>query len=214
MFTGIVRHVGQVVTVAAARGGRRLTIDLGPLAEGVGPGDSVCVSGTCLTVCALADVQADFDVISETLSRTTLGDLRAGGRVNLERALGVGGALDGHIVQGHVDGLAEVRDIRRAGEWRVELTCTKDLTDQMVPKGSAALDGVSLTLAEVADGRFCVALIPETLSGTTLGELTEGRRVNVETDILGKYVRRYLEGLTGQTGGGLTIEKLRQAGFA
>jgi len=214
MFTGVIRHVGHVVGVAAAPEGRRLTIDLGPLAEGIEAGDSVCVSGACLTVCASADARADFDVISETLSRTTLGELRSGSRVNLERALGVGGALDGHIVQGHVDGLAEVRDVRRAGEWRVELVCTKDLTDQMVAKGSVALDGVSLTPADVADGRFCVALIPDTLARTTLGELTAGGRVNVETDVLGKYVRRYLEGLTARAGGGLTIEKLRQAGFA
>lgn len=213
MFTGIVRHVGTVLDARAGGGGRRLTVDLGPLAEGLATGDSVAVSGVCLTATGLAAAAATFDVVAETASRTTLGALTVGAKVNLERALQLGGTLDGHLVAGHVDGVAEVRSVDRGPNRRqVEFTAPSELTDAMVPKGSVALDGVSLTLVEAAGGTFCVALIPATLAGTTLGDLAAGAKVNVETDLIGKYVRRCLQALAG--GGELTLAKLRQAGFA
>lgn len=212
MFTGIIRHVGSIDRARPTSAGRRLTIDLGPLAEGLSAGDSVAIAGACLTVTALTRNAAEFDVIGETLSRSTLGSLSEGARVNLERPVSAAGLLDGHIVQGHVDGIAEVRAIRRGREHVVEFAAEAELTNQMVPKGSIAVDGVSLTLVEVGDGRFGVALIPATLAGTTLGDLNVAARVNIETDVIGKYVLRCLRQMASGAGG-LTLEKLRKAGF-
>jgi len=209
MFTGIIQHVGEVVRAAVTAAGRRLAIDLGPLAEGLREGESVAVSGACLTATAVKGGVGEFDVVHETLERTTLGQIRVGSRVNLERSLRLGDGLDGHIVQGHVDGVARVRRIdRAAGGWVVHFECDKSLTDEMAAKGSVAVDGVSLTLVSVEDGRFSVALIPTTLAKTTLADLRAGDSVNIETDILGKYVRRMLG-----KGGGLSIETLRRAGL-
>lgn len=214
MFTGIIAYVGRVCGVAGSAGGKRLSIDLGPLAEGLSPGDSVAVSGACLTAATLDASVAGFDVIPETLSRTKLEHLRPGAKVNLERALRFGAGLEGHLVQGHVDGLAKVRSIRGGeGEHRIEFAAAKVLTDQMVPKGSVAIDGVSLTLAHVGPGVFAVALIPTTLSATTLADLRAGDEVNIETDVIGKYVLGYLQNLRGSNGGGITLEKLRETGF-
>ena len=213
MFTGIIRHVGVVGAVGSAGGGARLTIDLGPLAASAAPGDSIAVSGACLTVAALRGARGEFDVVAETLATTTLGGLRPGAKVNLEPALSLGGGLDGHLVQGHVDGVATVRQVRTDAEWVVRFDAPGELVAQMVPKGSVAIDGVSLTLVDVADGGFSVALIPTTLAETTLGALRVGDRVNVETDLIGKYVLRYLEQMRGG-GAGLTRQKLKEAGFA
>ena len=213
MFTGIIRHVGTVQTVAPQTGGKRLAVDLGPLAGGLAEGDSVAVNGACLTAAAVASARAEFDAVAETLNCTTLGDLRPGGKVNLERPLCAGDAIDGHLVQGHVDGVAEVRSIARGGQWTIEFTALAELTDLMVPKGSVAIDGVSLTLVAVAGDSFSVALIPTTLAGTTLADLAAGSKVNVETDVIGKYVRKYLGDL-GASPGGVTLDKLRNAGFA
>jgi len=193
----------------------RLVIDLGPLADELADGDSVAVAGVCLTVAGRSGRDVAFDVVAETLARSTLNRLRAGAKVNLERALALGDRLDGHLVQGHVDGVAEVRSVDTAGgQWQVEFSADRNLTDAMVPKGSVAIDGVSLTLVSVADGRFSVALIPTTLAETTLRSLVAGDRVNVEIDVIGKYVRRYLAQIAGSPSGGLTLEKLREAGFA
>jgi riboflavin synthase len=215
MFTGLIRHVGKVEKVAQTPAGRRLTIELGPLAEGLGLGDSVAVNGACLSAVEIAGAVASFDVIRETLARTTLGALAAGSRVNLERALAASDALEGHLVQGHVDGQATVRRIdRTAGGYEIEFDAGSDLLGQMVPKGSVAIDGVSLTLASVGRAGFTVALIPATLADTTLGGLGPGSAVNVETDVIGKYVLKYLSQLGSGSGGGVTIEKLMREGFA
>lgn len=213
MFTGIIRHVGTVTGVRPNAGGRRLRIDLGPLAAGLGEGDSVAVSGACLTAAAVEAPSAEFDAVAETLGRTTLGRLRTGAKVNLERPVRAGEALDGHLVQGHIDGIAEVRRVRRGGEWLVEFAAPGELTDLMVPKGSAAIDGVSLTLVDVGAAGFSVVLIPTTLAETTLGSLRPGTKVNVETDVIGKYVRKHL-GRSSASPGGVTLDKLRSAGFA
>jgi riboflavin synthase len=215
MFTGIIQRVGEVRAVRSTGGGKRLTIDLGPLAEGLAAGDSVAVSGACLTACRIARAEADFDLSAETLSRTTLCDASPGTKVNLERPLRLSDELGGHLVQGHVDGVGEVRRIdRRADEWTVELAAPRQLTDEMVEKGSVALAGVSLTITHVADGAFGVALIPTTLEKTTLGGISVGSKVNVETDVIGKYVRRYLQQASHAPQARLTLEKLREAGFA
>ena len=215
MFTGIVQHVGEVRAARATGGGKRLTIDLGPLAEGLAAGDSVAVSGACLTARRIAGAEAEFDLSAETLRRTTLCDASPGTKVNLERPLRFSDELGGHLVQGHVDGVGEVRRIdRRGDEWTVELAAPKELTDEMVEKGSVAVAGVSLTITHVADGAFGVALIPTTLEKTTFGRMNVGSKVNIETDVIGKYVRRYLRQPSAAPEGGLTLGKLREAGFA
>lgn len=217
MFTGIVRHVGKVISTRPSPAGRRLTIDLGPLVEGLRLGDSVAVCGACLTASAISGSAAEFDVIAETLSRTRIGQLRAGSKVNLERALRLGDSLDGHLVQGHIDGLARVASIRRGDEWVVEFSAPVEVTSLMAPKGSVAVDGVSLTLAGTSDTGFSVALIPTTLAETTLPDLQVGDEVNIEADIIGKYVRRFLQqtapSASAAPSGGLTLDKLRDAGF-
>lgn len=211
MFTGIIRYVGTVKGVTPTAGGKRLAIDLGPLAEGLALGESICVSGACLTAAAISGAVVQFDVIAETLATTTLARLASGRRVNLEPALRMNQGLDGHLVQGHVDGMASLADIRRGGQCVLEFSAGRDLTDLMVAKGSVAIDGVSLTLVEARADRFSVALIPTTLAETTLGELKTGSPVNIETDIIGRYIMKYLR----QAGpaSGLTLEKLKQAGF-
>ena len=212
MFTGIVRHIGKVLTSQATPSGRRLTIDLGPLAAGLAAGDSVAVSGGCLTACGVSGSHAQFDVIRETLARTTLGGLGVGAKVNLERSLQLHQGLDGHLVQGHVDGLATLRRVRTGAEYVMAFSAVADLTDLMIPKGSVAVDGVSLTLVDVAADTFSVSLIPTTLAETTLGELKPGDPVNIETDVIGKYVRKYLKGLSSP-GPHVTMDKLREHGF-
>ena len=215
MFTGIIQHIGTVRAIEPGPGSTRLVVDVGPLAAGLELGHSLAVSGVCLTVSDLAGSVCSFDAVAQTLSRTTLGRLKAGSAVNLEPALALGGRLDGHLVQGHVDGQAKLTRVGTAPDWLWEFSCEGALAAQMAPKGSVALDGVSLTLVDVWPEAFSVALIPTTLSATTLGRLSAGDCVNVETDILGKYVQRYLRALAGAGGGGegLTLEKLRKAGF-
>ncbi len=213
MFTGIVRHIGKVKAVQARGASAKLVVDLGPLAEGLGLGDSVAVNGACLTVSEFTTDGAAFDVMSETVSKTTFKDLRAGAEVNLERALQAGDALDGHIVQGHVDGVGIVRAVRSGEAHAWEFEAPRELTDQMAPKGSVCVAGVSLTLIDVADGRFSVSLIPTTLAGTTLKKLRPGDRVNIETDVIGKYVLRCLRNMASGAGG-LSLEQLRKQGFA
>jgi riboflavin synthase len=218
MFTGMIKHVGRVIAARPVGSGRRLRLDLGPLAEGLKPGDSVAVNGLCLTAAVVAPPTAQFDVVAESLSCSTLGRLRNGDSVNLELALSAGGRFDGHVVQGHVDGLARVKRTSTAQPWITEFTASRDLVSQMVPKGSVAVDGVSLTLAGVEGDTFRVALIPTTLAETTLANLAVGDEVNIEVDILGKYIRHYLKQMSSDAPpaapAGLTLEKLKQAGFA
>ena len=216
MFTGIIQHIGAVRAARATADGARLVIDVGPLAEGLAIGASVAVNGACLTAASIAGAVAEFDVMAETLKATTLGSLRAGQKVNLERAMTADGRFDGHIVQGHVDAVAKVVRIDRDRGWVVHLAGEPGLAGQIVRKGSVALDGVSLTVVAVKGGEFSVALIPTTLAATTLGELRTGQAVNVETDVIGKYVQRVLQQLApgAGPGRGLSIETLRDAGFA
>ena len=216
MFTGIIRHIGKVISLTSGASPRKLTLDIGPLAKGLAIGDSVAVMGTCLTATSVSGCEATFDVAAETLTKTKLGKLSPGDSVNLEPALRASDGLDGHIVQGHVDSLAQLRRVTQGNQYVMEFTCERALTDQMVPKGSVTIDGVSLTLVDVGSETFSVALIPETLNSTTLKTLAPGDKVNVEVDILGKYVRKYLMQLAGQSGssgGSLTLDKFLKAGF-
>ena len=219
MFTGIVEHVGAVVAVAPRGKVVQLTIDCGPIVAGARLGDSIAINGTDLTVTTMAGASLRFEMVQETASITNLGRLRPGSRVNLERALRADGRYDGHIVQGHVDGTGAIQEWRRQQEdVRLFVSCAPELASGMVPKGSITIDGVSLTLVEVGADFFSVALIPYTLSHTTLGDRRVGDRVNLEIDLLGKYVRKYLHQIFGApaaapTGTGLSVARLRELGF-
>jgi len=194
MFTGIVETVGVIEKIEPGADLTRLVIDAESIADGVKLGHSVAVNGVCLTVTSLLDGRFSFEAIPETLQRTNLGDLELGSRVNLERAMRAGDRLDGHIVQGHVDGVGIVRAVIQDGnDVRLQVDCDPELADCVVEKGSIAIDGVSLTVAALLPTGFEVALIPHTLEVTTLSERRIHDRVNLEVDVLGKYVKRYLE---------------------
>ena len=213
MFTGIIEHVGTVKAISRSGGSAGLVIDVGPLAADAGTGDSVAVSGVCLTVTSLDGSAASFDVSGETLSRTMLGKLRSEDTVNLERALRADSRLGGHFVQGHVDGLGKIRRIERKDNDRMfEFSVPKELQRQMVEKGSVAVDGISVTAASITPHGFTVAVIPHTFENTTLGRKKVGDEVNIEVDVLGKYVRRFLAG--GEKGeSDISREFLERHGF-
>ena len=196
MFTGLVEGQGLVREIRPGASSVRLVIEApASMTEDVAVGASIAINGCCLTVVEIADRRWSFEAGGETLSRTNLGKLKSGDAVNLERSLPANGRLGGHFVQGHVDGKAEVERIVRDGEWvTMWFRASEHLTAQVVPKGSVAIDGVSLTLVEVSRDRFSVCLIPHTLDVTTLGRLYKADPVNVETDILGKYVQKMLSG--------------------
>ena len=213
MFTGIIECMGRIVELTPMGGGRRLRVEVGPWARELPLGASVAVSGVCLTVCAVDPPVADFDVVAETLQRSTLGDKRPGDRVNLERALQVGGRLDGHYVQGHVDGIARATAVRSDDRaWQAWFDAPRELHPYLVPKGSVALEGVSLTIAELSLPRFSVALVPTTLALTTLAGVQPGDAVNVETDLLIRAVVHQLRRGDGPTG--ISLADLKAAGFA
>jgi riboflavin synthase len=189
MFTGLVREVGTVASMVDGR----LRIDAPETARGVQLGDSVAIDGVCLTVVASNGATLSFDAVPETLSRTALGTLDQGSRVNLEPALRAGEALGGHYVQGHVDGVGAVQSVAPEGEGRrVRFEAPAELLRYIVEKGSIAVQGTSLTVAAVDETGFEVALIPHTLQATTLGALTPEQPVNLETDVLAKYVEKLL----------------------
>jgi riboflavin synthase len=195
MFTGLIEALGTVRHVRADNAGRQLILAAPTLAPELAVGESVAVNGVCLTVVDCDAETCCFQVGPETLHRTNLGELTAGERVNLERALRWSDRLGGHLVQGHVDGTGQVADRQRQGDWEmVWFTCPAALAAQMVSKGSVAVDGISLTLVEVREARFSVAVIPHTLTHTTLGFKPVGAPVNLETDLLAKYVWKCLQG--------------------
>ena len=194
MFTGLVETCGRVAEVVSVPPGVRLVVDAGAVAEGVRLGDSICVNGCCLSVVHIDDDALAFELGPETLARTTLGGLATGAPVNLERSLRLSDRLGGHLVTGHVDGVGRLASRSQDGEW---VTCRfatpTALLAQIVSKGSVAVDGVSLTVVEVTPADFSVALIPHTLAVTTLGHRAVGDGVNLETDLMAKYVTRWLE---------------------
>lgn len=190
MFTGLVEALCPVEKIEPdGQGGNDLWIDVPSFTRSARIGDSISINGTCLTVVAVAENQLRFQAGPETLKRTNLGALRPGDRVNLERSLRLGDRLGGHLVQGHVDGTGRIDAREKQGEWEtVWFRCVPELAEQMVPKGSVTVDGVSLTVVDVESERFSVALIPHTLEHTTLGHKPVGALVNLETDVLAKYV--------------------------
>ncbi|WP_396656785.1 riboflavin synthase [Microbacterium sp.] len=204
MFTGIVEEIGAITDVAPSGDGVRLTVRAPKAVSDAAHGDSIAVSGVCLTVVDRGDDWFTADVMKQTLDMSTLAGVDAGDAVNLERALSATGRLGGHIVQGHIDGTGEVLEVRPGDRWRVlRIGLPPELAPLVVDKGSIAVDGVSLTVSAAGDDWFEVSLIPETLAATTLGRRSAGDRVNLETDILARHVQRLLQvGATDTTEGG------------
>ena len=190
MFTGLIEAVGEVVDVERARDGARLHLRT-PLARELAAGESLAVNGVCLTMTPVSEQEAYADIGPETARVTTLGGLQAGARVNLERALRADSRFGGHFVQGHVDSTGTVRDIRAEADahW-LTVSFAAELAGYIIPKGSIAIDGVSLTVAGLREGEFDIMLIPFTWLHTNLSDLRAGARVNLECDMIGKYVAR------------------------
>lgn len=218
MFTGIIQSLGILRQITPTPTGARLIIDSGSWNCQPAAGDSIAINGVCLTYTAADDRAGDgwaFDAVHETLARSTLGQARTGDRVNLEAALTASTPMGGHFVQGHVDGVGEIKGIdTTGGQWRMTVRGPGDLMPAIVPKGSVAIDGISLTIASVDAGQaeFDVAIIPTTLALTTLGRAKVGQPVNIETDIIARTVVHALQQMN--SAGGLTLDKLREAGFA
>ncbi|HEX6068087.1 MAG TPA: riboflavin synthase [Nitrososphaera sp.] len=194
MFTGIVEGLAVVRSIAKAKKGADtvMRVKLGKMAKGLKRGDSVCINGACLTVTKLAKGEAQFEMVAETMRRTSLGSVRPGDRVNIERSMKVGDRLEGHFVLGHVDGTATITDkIEKQSETTMWFALDDtSLASALVPKGSIAIDGISLTVVDVDGEKFSVSLIPHTLGITSLGSKKKGDRVNIETDVLSKYVAK------------------------
>ena len=187
MFTGIVREVGRVEAVEERRDSVRLTVRAPETAVATKVGDSIALAGVCLTAVEVADSTMAFDAVPETLRRSTLGRLEAGGGVNVEPALRAGEPLGGHIVQGHVDGVGRIRAVVEEG---IEVEAAPEVLRYCVEKGSITVEGVSLTIATLGEGSFGVALVPHTREATTLGGVAVGDEVNLEVDVVAKYVER------------------------
>jgi len=193
MFTGIVREVGRVVSAEGGESGRTLVVEAPETAGSTAVGDSVSIGGVCLTAESVDAGRIRFHAVTETLRRTSLGRLAAGGEVNVEPALRAGEPLGGHVVQGHVDGLGRISSVEWEGDGlRVVVEASPEILRYCVEKGSITVDGVSLTVAELLEDAFAVALVPHTLSATTLRDLAPGQAVNLEVDVLAKYVERLL----------------------
>lgn len=213
MFTGLIEAICEVKSVRRSKDTMLLAIDLGDLAEDCKVGDSIAINGACLTIARLEGTVASFDVSGETLSKTTLGKLQPSSQVNVERAMKAADRFGGHFVLGHVDGAATINQINRRGDFaEMKFSADKELLDQMVVKGSVAVDGISLTIAGIDNNSFSIALIPETLKKTTLGRAKIGDLVNVETDIIIKTIKKQLEAILPRKQM-LTVEKLKQLGF-
>ena len=193
MFTGIVRELGVVVSTTEAGGGRELVVAASETAARTLVGASVAVNGCCLTATAVAGGSMSFHAVPETIARTTIGGVGVDDRVNVESAIRAGEELGGHYVQGHVDAVGCIQSVEAEGDGlRVFVEAPDDVLRYCVEKGSITVDGVSLTIAELAIDAFAVALVPHTLEATTLSELRPGQRVNLEADVLAKYVERLL----------------------
>jgi riboflavin synthase len=217
MFTGLVEELGKVKTVARGTLSVRLTVSARAITGDIKLGDSIAVNGTCLTVVDFGDSWFTADVMPETVDRTALAGLRAGDTVNLERTLRVGDRLAGHIVNGHVDGVGVIRAKQQQDNAVViRIEASPDVLRYIVKKGSVAIDGISLTVVEVGDNWFTVSLIPHTASVTTLGIKGPGDPVNLENDIIGKYVEKLMGLGSTQSGkqAGLTVDFLQQHGFS
>jgi len=213
MFTGLIEAVCTVKSVRRSENTMLLSIDLGELADDSKIGDSIAINGGCLTVAKLEGNVAAFDLSGETLAKSTLGKLKPSSQVNIERAVKATDRFGGHIVQGHIDGTATIKAIDKHGQFAdMKFAVPAELLDQMVVKGSVAVDGISLTIASMGQNSFSVAVIPETLNKTTLSRVKIGDEVNIETDIIVKTIKKQVEKILPQKQP-LTAEKLKELGF-
>lgn len=216
MFTGLIVEMWEVDSLRPSGAGSTIVLKGGPTAAGAEIGDSIAINGVCLTVTSIKQGRLSFDVSSETLSSTSLGGLRPGNRVNIEPSLRADGKLGGHFVTGHVDAVGKIRDIEKDGEaWRIGITAPPEVLRYLVDKGSVAVDGISLTVVRVYDDYFTLVIIPHTATITTIGTRKPGDDVNLEADIIGKYVHRFLnreKDTAGDESGNLT-DSLRKSGF-
>ncbi len=212
MFTGIVEEMGSVKALRRDAGAARLTLSASIVLGNTAPGDSICVNGVCLTVVEMSKSDFTADVAVETLKVTNLGDLKPGSKVNLERALQLSARVGGHLVSGHVDGVGRIRERREEGNgWRIFIDSPETVLRYVIKKGSIAIDGISLTVADLDKTGFSIAMIPHTAKLTTLGFKSAGDSVNLESDLIGKYVERLLQ---GRIEGGVSLDLLRKNGFA
>ncbi len=212
MFTGIVEEMGSVKMLRREAGAAHLTVSASMVLGGTAVGDSICVNGVCLTVVEMGKAEFSADVAVETLKVTNLGDLKIGAKVNLERALQLSARIGGHLVTGHVDAVGRIREKKQEGNsWRIVIEAPETALRYIIKKGSVAVDGISLTVADVDRTGFSIAVIPHTARLTTLGFKSAGDSVNLETDIIGKYVERLL---SGRAESGVNLELLKKAGFA
>jgi riboflavin synthase len=208
MFTGIVEEVGKIHRVESRSGYQRTTIAAQQVLEGVKVGDSIAIEGACHTVVQFDNSTFVVESVAETLKRTTLGDCRVGSKVNLERSLKLGDRLDGHMVAGHVDGVGKVKTLTESADNVVfEFEVPRDLAPYIAEKGSVAVNGISLTVVSVTDRTFSVTVIPHTLSVTTLSEKHVGDRVNLEVDMIARYLERLVQ--FGRLEDGLTEDRVR-----
>jgi riboflavin synthase len=212
MFTGIIEEMGSVKALRHEAGAARLAVSASRVLGDTAHGDSICVNGVCLTVVDMDKSGFSADVAVETLKVTNLGELRTGAKVNLERALQLSARIGGHLVSGHVDAVGRIREKREEGNgWRIFIDAPDTVLRYVIKKGSIAIDGISLTVADVDTKGFSIAMIPHTATLTTLGFKSAGDSVNLEADIIGKYVERLL---AGRVEGGVSLELLKKTGFA
>jgi riboflavin synthase len=213
MFTGLIKAICTVKSAYTASGGMHLTVDLGKLAEESKIGDSIAINGVCLTIAQIRGSIAELEVSGETLTKSTLGSLKSSSLVNTEPAMKATDRLGGHFVLGHVDGIATIKAIRQQGQFAdIKFAANPKLLAQMVVKGSVAVDGISLTIADTDEDSFSVSIIPETLKRTTLGAAKIGDMVNIETDIIIKAIKKQLENILPAEQK-LTAERLKELGF-
>jgi riboflavin synthase len=214
MFTGIIEGLGRIAAIRPSGQGKRLSVEADFDLSGIKIGDSLSVSGACLTAVQITARRFDVDVSPETLARTTLGAARVGERVNLERALRLSDRIDGHLVSGHIDDTGVIDGREAAGNAViVAVAVPVALTRYMIVKGSVAVDGISLTINSLEPDHFSVSIIPHTAELTTIGFKRKGERVNIETDMIGKYVEKFLSGRTDSPRPGVTIDLLAKAGY-
>ncbi len=212
MFSGIVERMGEIAALDLEDKWGRISVKAEDWKYPLEMGESIATQGICLTLASLEDNIMSFDVLRETFERTTLGEKTVGQQLNLERSLRWGDTMGGHIVVGHVDGVGRIRSVTPVGrDWAYEITCSDDMLDGIVFKGSVGVDGVSLTVAELKEDAFVVHIIPFTREVTTFGSLKDGDGVNLEIDLLGKFVRRLLE--RGKALKGVTWQNLRESGL-
>ncbi len=218
MFTGIIEGLGSIVAVHSAEMGKRLTIDADFDLAGSKIGDSLSINGACLTAVTISSRRFQADVAPETIQRTTFQKAAVGDRVNIERALKLTDRLDGHLVSGHVDGVGTISDRRPVGNATIiSIAVSEGLSPYIIEKGSIAVDGISLTVNQCSRGHFQISIIPHTGSGTTITQKKVGEQVNIETDMIGKYVERFLSHYQNQTketgGSSINLEFLAKTGF-